>query len=315
MKQNNNVKIVNLTDVRLFDFNRIIESWKVNFIQFSPGLFSANLFQIIYQDFQLAYAKFNSAVKQEGYSPEGVWTFAFVNDVKVYWRNYKVEPNSIIIYAPGSKINVVSEANFEVMTFSITEQFLLEIARQEGLESFMESLKTIDILVSKKPLWSALRSSILKEINKQLENPNSKNNTSFKEPFTVKLLDLLKNSVAYQKKVCCKKRLTLLYKAEQYILQSITEPTTVAEIASYLNVSERTLLYAFNNRFGMGSKAYMLVLKLNHAHHALCQENKSNSVSSIVKNSGFWHMGQFYKYYKKFFGELPSATLNFSSDK
>lgn len=315
MIQNNNVETVNLTEVSLFNFNRIIEAWKMSFIQLRPGLFSANLSQIICQDLQLGYAKFNTAVKQEGLSPEGVWTFAFVNDIKIHWRNYRVEPNSVIIYAPGSEINAVSEANFEVMTFSISEQFLLEIGKQQGLESFVNSLKTIELLVCENPLWSKLRNSILSEINKQLENPNYKNDASFKELFTIKLLELLKNSEVSTKKVSGKKRLKLLYNAEQYILQNITEPITVTTIASFLNVSERTLLYAFTNRFGMGSKAYMLVLKLNHAHHRLHQEDKTSSVSSIVKDSGFWHMGQFYKDYKEFFGELPSKALNSNNQK
>ena len=93
------------------------------------------------------------------------------------------------------------------------------------------------------------------------------------------------------------------------LLQNITEPNSVVSIASYLKVSERTLLYAFRNRFDMGSKAYMLVLKLNHAHHRLHQENNTRSISSIVRDSGFWHLGQLYKDYKNLFGCLPSETL------
>ena len=310
MRQNNNFELVNLNNLSLFEFNRIIEAWNLNFIQLRSGKFSAKLSQIIYPDFQLGYAKFNTAVKQEGLSPEGVWTFAFVNDIKIHWRNYRVEPNSIIIYAPGSEINAVSEANFEVMTFSISEQYLFEIAKQEGVGSFIESLKTIEILVSKDSLWSELRSTIFDEINKQLQNPINKNDESFKESFTIKLFALLRNATVSTNKVSGKKRLNLLHNAEQYILQNITEPNTVSTIASSLKVSERTLLYAFRNRFDMGSKAYMLVLKLNHAHHRLHQENNTRSISSIVRDSGFWHMGQFYKDYKKFFGELPSKTLN-----
>ena len=269
MTQTNNFETVNLTNVSLFDFNQIIEAWKMNFIQLRPGTFSANLSQIIYQDFQLGYAKFNTAVKQDGFSPEGVWTFAFVNDIKINWRNYKVEPNSVIIYAPGSEINAVSETNFEVMTFSISEQYLFEIAKQVGLESFIDSLMSIDILVSKDPLWSELRNSILKEIKIQVQNPNDKINKFFKESFTTKLLELLIKSVVSANEVSSKKRLKLLLNAEQYILENITEPNTVATIASFLKVSERTLLYAFKNRFGIGCKAYMLILKLNHPFNAM----------------------------------------------
>lgn len=309
MKQKNNFESVNFKNLNLFDFNKVIRSWKLDFIQLKPGVFSGDLSQIIYEDFLISYGRFNTAVKQEGFSPEGVWTFAFINDVKIYWRNYKVQPNSIIIYAPGSEINAVSDANFEVMTFSVSDKFLLETAKKEGMEELYNSLKSIDVVASKSPLRVKLRKDIFFEINKQLQNPNYNNRKYFKESFTKKLLVLLKGSSVNKEKVSGKKRLKLLHDAENYITQHITEPITISNIASYLNVSERTLLYAFKNRFDMGPKAFMLVLKLNHSYHRLNAENKISSIAHIARDNGFWHMGQYYKDYKKFFGELPSKTL------
>ena len=305
----NNFETVNFTNLSLFDFNNIVRAWNIDFIQLRPGKFLANLSQIVCKEFQFGCARFNTAVKQEGFSPEGVWTFAFVNEVKIYWRNYVVEPNSVIIYAPGSEINAVSAANFEVVTFSISDDYLLEILKEEEMEGFYDALKSFDVLVSKNPLWKKLRKSISNEIDKHIEEPNYKSGQTFKETFTKKLLVLLKGSSVSTKKVSGKKRLKLLQDAEHYITQRITEPITISTIASYLNVSERTLLYAFKNRFDMGPKAFLLVLKLNHAYHSLHREKYINSIASLVRDSGFWHMGHFYKDYKKFFGELPSATL------
>ncbi len=304
-----NFESVNFTHISLFNFNNIVRSWNIDFIQLRPGKFLANLSQIVYKEFQFGYARFNTAVKQEGFSPEGVWTFAFVNEVKIYWRNYIVEPNSVIIYAPGSEINAVSAANFEVMTFSISDDYLLEIIKEVRMEDFYDSLKSIDVLVSKNPLWKKLRKAISNETDNHIKDPNYKSGQIFKETFTKELLILLKNSSVSKEKVSGKKRLKLLHDAEHYMIQHITEPITVSTIASYLNVSERTLLYAFKNRFDMGPKAFLLILKLNHAYHILHREKNINSIASLVRDSGFWHMGHFYKDYKKFFGELPSVTL------
>lgn len=310
MKQETHFESVNSLNLSLYDFNKIAISWNVNFIQLRPGKFSGDLYQIAYQDFLFSYARFNTAVKQEGFSPDGVWTFAFINDIKVHWRNYIVEPESVIIYAPGSEINAVSEANFEVMTFSIPDNYLFELAKKEGAENIYHALKSIDVMTTKNPLWSVLRKSIYNEIVKQLKNRKYNNSLQFKETFTKKLLLLLKDASISKKKVSGKKRLRLLQDTEKYILKHITEPITIFAIASHFNVSERTLLYAFKNRFGMGPKGFMLILKLNHAHHTLCKENNNKSVASLVRDCGFWHMGQFYKDYKMFFGELPSYTLS-----
>ena len=309
MIKKNNFTSINLRNISLTKFNKIVKTWNLDFLQLGAGKFLADLSQIIYQDYQLGYARFNTTVKQEGTSPEGVWTFAFVNDVKVYWRNFKVHPKSIIVYAPCSEINAVSAANWKVMTFSISEDYLLKIAKEQKMEEFFYSLRSIDLLATKNPLWGELRESLLNEINSQLQNPDSKSDQDFRESFTKKLLVLLKGSIISKDKVSGIKRLKLLHDTEQYILQHITDNIKTTDLALALKVSERTLLYAFKNRFDMGAKAFMKILKLNHVYHRLHNENTIDSIAAIARESGFWHMGQFYKDYKKFFGELPSKTF------
>jgi len=309
MAQKTNPQVFSFSNLDLYLFNKVVQSWNTDFLQLNSGKFFANLKQYVSEDFQLGYAKFNKVVKQEGFSPEGVWTFAFVNDVKIYWRNYRVQPKSVIVYSPGSEINAISDTGFEVMTFSISEDFLLEITKELKMETVFSSLRSNSVLATNSPLWDTLRESIWAEINRQEQKLDSKKNLVFRESFTKKLLVLLKDATVNRDKVSGKKRLKLIHDAEQYILQRITEPITVSKIASYLNVSERTLLYAFKNRFAMGPKAYMLLLKLNHIYNRLNEEDTIRSIASIARDSGFWHMGQFYKDYKKFFGELPSDTL------
>lgn len=310
MPKKPNPSVFSFSNLSLYKFNKVIQAWNMDFLQLNAGSFSADLKQYISDNFQLGYAKFNRTVKQEGFSPKGVWTFAFVNDVKIYWRNYNVQPNSIIIYAPRSEINTVSDANFEVMTFSISDDFLFEIANKEGMKNLYHSLESIDLMVSNDPQCIELRKAILEEIQNQLQKPNYKNAQDFKESFTKKILVLLKNSTISLEKVSGQKRLKLLHDVEEYVLHHITEPITVSKIAAYFKVSERTLLYAFRNRFDMGPKAFIQNLKINHLHHRLHDNKNKGSIASLARDSGFWHMGQLYKDYKKFFGELPSDTYN-----
>jgi len=298
------------SDITLFHFVNMVKQWDMHFLQLEPGVFYGDLKQYITKDFQLGYAKFNKKVKQEGFSPEGIWTFAFVNDVKIYWRNYKVHPNSVIIYSPGSEINAVSDAGFEVMTISIPDAYLLKIAKRENMEASYHVLKTISVLSAKHPLWQAIRGAILLEINRQVKKIDVTSNSEFLEVFTLKLLELIKHAVVSKDQVSSFKRLNTLQKAEEYILKNITEPITVNKLALYLNVSERTLLYAFKNRFDVGPKTFVKTLKLNHLHIRLQQQSNKTPIASIARDSGFWHMGQLYKDYKQFFGELPSKTLS-----
>lgn len=76
------------------------------------------------------------------------------------------------------------------------------------------------------------------------------------------------------------------------------------------NVSERTLQYAFRERFGMTPKSYSMVMRLNAVRRQLKEANpKKNLVLEIARQHDFWHMGKFGADYKRLFGELPSRTL------
>ncbi len=68
---------------------------------------------------------------------------------------------------------------------------------------------------------------------------------------------LINDMMISKEKVSGKKRLKLLYDVEHYLKEHITEPLTVSKLAFYFKVSERTLLYAFKNRFDWRIK-YMI---------------------------------------------------------
>ena len=83
---------------------------------------------------------------------------------------------------------------------------------------------------------------------------------------------------------------------------------TVGDLCRIAKASERTLHYAFTERFGMAPAHYMKVRRLNDARNDLCREPPMK-VSDAANKWGFWHLGQFAKDYELLFGELPSDTL------
>ncbi len=83
---------------------------------------------------------------------------------------------------------------------------------------------------------------------------------------------------------------------------------TVSALCRTAKASERTLHYAFTERFGMPPAHYMKVHRLNGARNDLCCEPPMK-VGDAANKWGFWHLGQFAKDYENLFGELPSDTL------
>jgi transcriptional regulator GlxA family with amidase domain len=101
-----------------------------------------------------------------------------------------------------------------------------------------------------------------------------------------------------------------LRRAEDYIEANLGAPITVQELCAETDVSERTLDYAFRDRFGLGPMAYYKARRLNAARHELKRTDSAESaVHQVAARWGFWHTGAFAADYRRQFGELPSETL------
>jgi AraC family ethanolamine operon transcriptional activator len=98
--------------------------------------------------------------------------------------------------------------------------------------------------------------------------------------------------------------------AAAYIRARQREALSAAELCTVAKVSERTLRRAFLEHFGMTPRAYHAALKLNGARNELLRYARSEAaVRDVANRWGFWHLGQFARDYRRFFGELPSQTL------
>ena len=83
-------------------------------------------------------------------------------------------------------------------------------------------------------------------------------------------------------------------------------PLSVAELVSALDVSRRTLQYAFQDALGINPASYLRVERLNRVRRAL---GDAQSVTEAATRFGFWHFGHFATEYRTLFGELPSETF------
>jgi AraC family ethanolamine operon transcriptional activator len=77
-------------------------------------------------------------------------------------------------------------------------------------------------------------------------------------------------------------------------------------LVSALDVSRRTLQYAFQEALGINPASYLRVERLNRVRRAL---GNAQSVTEAATRFGFWHFGHFATEYRTLFGELPSETF------
>jgi AraC family ethanolamine operon transcriptional activator len=103
----------------------------------------------------------------------------------------------------------------------------------------------------------------------------------------------------------------LVRRADDYMRARLgEEPLSLLDLCRELDVSERTLHYAFREVRGLSPMAYFRACRLNAVRQELKTARDTATVQEIAQRWGFWHTGEFAAAYRRLFGELPSQTLN-----
>jgi AraC family ethanolamine operon transcriptional activator len=85
---------------------------------------------------------------------------------------------------------------------------------------------------------------------------------------------------------------------------------TVGDLCRIARASQRTLHYAFTERFGLPPAHYMKAYRLT-VRNDLCREHEPlMKIADAANKWGSWHLGQFAKDYRNCFGELPSEPAS-----
>lgn len=102
-----------------------------------------------------------------------------------------------------------------------------------------------------------------------------------------------------------------LDEALAYIARHMKERIQLGHLSEASGVSKRTLGYLFLHTYGITPMAFLKRERLRKARMLLQHADPSTTtVTSIARECGFQHMGQFSLDYKRLFGESPSATLH-----
>ena len=75
-------------------------------------------------------------------------------------------------------------------------------------------------------------------------------------------------------------------------------------------VSQRTLEYAFLDRFAISPRQYLNALRLHRVHlQLLSSDRRTSTVEEIAQQHGYTQSGHFAQAYRAMYGQLPSRSL------
>jgi AraC family ethanolamine operon transcriptional activator len=102
-------------------------------------------------------------------------------------------------------------------------------------------------------------------------------------------------------------RSRLIRRAEEFMRARLGDPVGVIDLCRELGASDRTLRFAFSERYGLGPIAYFNCLRLNAVRSRL-KANPHITIADAAREFGFHHLGNFAADYRRLFGERPSET-------
>ena len=299
------------------DFSQTARAWNLIIDQLERGKFKADLLQFGTRDVVIAHADFYPGTYQRGEPPAGLKTFAILADPLCHltWRRKKIPANAVMAFPPGAELDAVSQrGKFEIFTLSFSDELLADVCQSLGFREEKKLLNTKGVIAVKAQVMNELR-LFLHQISRVLREKMVKIKIlprTYELEFNLarNLLTALSCSQEKMPRRHLRTRDIALKRVEDYLEAFPNLPHTVRDICRVASVSERTMEYAFRERFGISPKSYLLAKRLNGVRRELKNGDPvSATITNLATQWGFWHMGQFAKDYRKFFGELPSETI------
>ena len=289
----------------LEQFINEVQHWDLDFRLMGVGGFSGRVKQFVSRDVLLGYARFNRGLDQVGSTPPGYRTFVIVGEhcQGFRWRGHQVTQNDLLIFPQSNELHSASLADFEVFTISVQLTYFDQLINSLVLKKLPNRREVMRLKVHIAQELRYLASAIIKSTGGPMVQPVVRNLAEklvlcVTETDTPSLPSLRKRDKAVDVIV-------------DFVRNSPMPTSELAQLCQIAEVSERTLQYAFKERYGIAPNVFIKYWNLNTARRQLLSSNSAKtSINEIALKHGFLHQSQFASDYKKLFAELPFKTLS-----
>ena len=297
--------VINTRFNNLEQFIDEVKHWDLDFRLLGTGGFLGHIKQLISQDVLIMYARLQRGLDQTGATPPGYRTFVILGKDchGFWWRGYQVTNNDLLVFPQSNELQSASNADFEVFTISVREPYLEQLGEDLGLYGLAKSTHEVIRLDSRTAQGlRALAGMIVKSAGGMAAVIAAQELSERLAICTATGLPRNRPSM--------RKRDLAVDRVVDYCHNNSAPPYGLAELCRIAGVSERTLQYAFKERFGIAPNVYVKRCNLNSVRQFLLRADPEKAnVTDIAMDLGFFHLGQFAADYRKLFSEPPSTTL------
>ena len=292
------------------DMSRYSE-WDIDFRQIEPGQMESKIFLRSSPRVSLVELHLSRGNHQLGCSPTDSVTFGLTSWETLHsWQGAKIGTPGLLSFGTRSEFEGVSRPGFVGLSINIPTPFLACVSDQLGLPLLDDYLRTTMLPVRRRTRalhWLSEYSHAL------LHGQGTPFEDQQQEDLVAALINTALDAQKFDDRSAFSVRAKSVTRAVELMNERIDDNVSICQLCVDSSTSWRTLTRGFQERFGIGPKAYFNRIRLGRVRSDLLQGRSAYSVADAANRWGFWHMGQLAKDYKRMFGELPSETLNDSN--
>ena len=289
-------------------YKKASEDWELDFRLLSKNNFSAYLNMFISKNIRISRTTLSGNIEQFGITPIGFRSIAIPTrySSSFVWLRKKVDTNNILIFPKNGTLDAVSYHNFDVYVIDVNETFLLKLIDDLGYKNAAKIFIEDEQKLFMNQVFALEFSRMVEPFLNDQNSISSAKNIIAKNIFLF-FLKYVESQGKSESSSPLRKRDTALLKAVDLINGIHGETPSIQQICVYSNVSERTLEYAFLEKYKVTPSQYIKAVRLHKVKKELIAlKGSSIKISTIAGKYDFWHMGQFAKDFKNQFGVLPS---------
>jgi len=281
-----------------------IRAWDLELRLMEKGGFGAKLKQVAGPDLLITAARFGSRLHQSGSTPPGYRTFALPGEgcSEFWWLGYAVDDLSILRFGKDGELHAVSTGGFAVYTVSIRQHFIDALS-----DDLQVSCPTTDRGVTRvgRLQMQALRQLVRSAILATGEHARRAAGHQFVEC----LLTCCANGEQLRPPGP-RSRDRAVMRVVDFLDQHGHSHPNLADLCRVAHVSERTLQYAFRERYQLSPNQFVRLWQLNTARQQLLRKSRTDtSIAGIAAQCGFHDPSVFSRHYRSLYGERPSTTM------
>lgn len=300
-------------------FKQFAVGWELDFKLLSRNNFNAHLNLYSNDTFQLGRTSLGGTIHQNGLAPEGFRTIVFPagTSVSYNWLHKDVDAKRLLIFPRDRTLESVSFDNFNVYVISVSEQRLHELIESYGFRGVEQAFSGKEKHLYLHPDFLDQFISHA-EMFLQFSNNTHANMTGLDQyrldsmisKLLFKVLKYVDRTYEVSQNDIVRKRDIALKKVLNYIVETPNKNLSIRDLCKTSNVSERTLEYAFLEKFKVSPSQYIKAYRLNMVKNELFKLKGQNVlISDTASKFGFYHMGQFSADFKRHFGINPSNIM------